>query len=364
MSGNSSEAFVKQTASLMKKCEKEEREKIITQIHQISIPAESTAAMKATLNLPWNQLCNISRWLATFNIKIASEKTTRNRWIDEGLMAELAPLTHKPNTGKKRIIAIPRPWVYIYNIVGHILKRINDLDEHNQLVHHNFIPLNEIHIKIGGDHGGNTFKMGYQIGNIKNPNRKENTTIFSIFEAKDSISNLRTCLERFKAQIKLLQRRNWKKFSLRVFIYGDYEYLCTMYGISGANGNCLRCTFFLVYAQHCIHIFDNVIYNLGINHIFLNGRVLSGLIFNIHFLQVDTVAFGAQSRITNRLCIPKFIRGTSESRTLESLQINLEQFKVNGSKLKDAKKFNNVINDNFFKTPLQVRKYFTQSRSK
>ena len=267
MSGNSSEAFVKQTTSLMKKCDKEEREKIITQIHQISIPAESTAAMKVTLNLPWKQLRNISRWLATFNIKIASEKTTRHvadRWIGEGLMAELAPLTHKPNTGKKRIIVIPRPWVYIYNIVGHILKRINDLDEHNQLVHHNFIPLNEIHIKIGGDHGGNTFKMGYQIGNIKNPNRKENTTIFSIFEAKDSISNLRTCLERFKAQIKLLQRRNWKNFSLRVFIYGDYEYLCTMYGISGANGNCLRCTFFLVYAY--ISSTMLYIYNLGINH--------------------------------------------------------------------------------------------------
>ena len=164
--------------------------------------------MKATLNLPWNQMHNISRWLATFNIKLSSEKTTRcvtEKWVGEGRMAELAPLSHKSTSGNKRITIMPRPWVYIYNIVGHILKRLDDLQKYNQLLHHEFIPENEIHVKIGGDHGGCTFKMAYQIGNIENLNRKENTTVFSIFEAKDSISNLRTCLDRFKRQVNLLQ---------------------------------------------------------------------------------------------------------------------------------------------------------------
>ena len=37
---------------------------------------------------------------------------------------------------------------------------------------------NEIHIKIGGDHGGGSFKMSFQVANVGNPNRKDNTVVF------------------------------------------------------------------------------------------------------------------------------------------------------------------------------------------
>ena len=37
---------------------------------------------------------------------------------------------------------------------------------------------NEIHIKIDGDHGGGSFKMSFQIANVENPNRKDNTVVF------------------------------------------------------------------------------------------------------------------------------------------------------------------------------------------
>ena len=58
------------------------------------------------------------------------------------------------------------------------------------LVHHPFL-YDEIHVKISGDHGGGSFKMSYQIANVSNPNSKENTVVFSIFEAKDSRVNLK-----------------------------------------------------------------------------------------------------------------------------------------------------------------------------
>ncbi|XP_057290870.1 uncharacterized protein LOC130613560 [Hydractinia symbiolongicarpus] len=247
ISGNSNDAFVKQTAAIMKKCDKEQRKQIIAEIHHVSIPAETAAAMKATLNLPWNLMRNISRWLATFDIKLASEKTTRqvaDKWIGKGLVAELAPLTRKFSSSNKQLVVDPKPWVYLYNVVGHILNRLTELSKNNQLVHHSFIPDDEIHVKIGGDHGDNSFKMSYQVANIRNPNRKENTTIFSIFEAKDSVTNLRICLERFKPQIRILQKQKWNNLKIRLFMYGDYEYLCAMYGISGANGRhcCLWCS--------------------------------------------------------------------------------------------------------------------------
>ena len=36
----------------------------------------------------------------------------------------------------------------------------------------NAIPENEIHIKLGGDAGGGSFKMAFQITNLDRPNSK------------------------------------------------------------------------------------------------------------------------------------------------------------------------------------------------
>ena len=44
---------------------------------------------------------------------------------------------------------------------------------------------NEVRVKIGGDHGSGSFKMSYQIANVANPNSKDSTLVFSLFEAKD-----------------------------------------------------------------------------------------------------------------------------------------------------------------------------------
>ena len=52
------------------------------------------------------------------------------------------------------------------------------------LINYPFIK-NEIHLKIGGDHGDGSLKTSFQVANVVNPNRKDNTVVFSIFEAKD-----------------------------------------------------------------------------------------------------------------------------------------------------------------------------------
>ena len=69
---------------------------------------------------------------------------------------------------------------------------------------------NEIHVKIGGDHGGKSFKACYQICNTSAPNSKDNTVVFSIFEAKDIRQNLRTGLSYFKNQVDDIQTSKWK----------------------------------------------------------------------------------------------------------------------------------------------------------
>ena len=35
----------------------------------------------------------------------------------------------------------------------------------NKLIQHSYITDDEIHLKIGGDHSGGSFKMSFQVGN-------------------------------------------------------------------------------------------------------------------------------------------------------------------------------------------------------
>ena len=74
---------------------------------------------------------------------------------------------------------------------------------------------------------------------LKHANRKDYSVIFSIFKAKDNRANLGTCLERFRKQVNMLQKVKLEGKSIKVFMFGDCEFLCAMYGISEANGNIL-----------------------------------------------------------------------------------------------------------------------------
>ena len=76
------------------------------------------------------------------------------------------------------------------------------------IVHHEFLN-NEIHVKIGRDHGGRSFKMSLQIVNTANPDSKKNTITFSIFDAKDYRINILVGLQKFTKQVKYLQEMSW-----------------------------------------------------------------------------------------------------------------------------------------------------------
>ncbi|CAH1248767.1 Hypp8396 [Branchiostoma lanceolatum] len=106
--------------------------------------------------------------------------------------------------------------------------------------HQGLIPQDELWIKILGDHGGGTFKMGFQVLNVENPNSKTNTVVFSLFSAKDTRENLRTATSRFTTEIDELRGKQWRlpdgrEMHSRVFAAGDYALLSMWYGISGAT---------------------------------------------------------------------------------------------------------------------------------
>ena len=55
--------------------------------------------------------------------------------------------------------------------------------------HNGIIPETEVWVKLGGDKGGNTTKMNFQIVNVLTPNSIYNTCVFCCFAATDSVTN-------------------------------------------------------------------------------------------------------------------------------------------------------------------------------
>ena len=73
-----------------------------------------------------------------------------------------------------------------------ILERLDMMHDHDLLTWRNTtLPSDKIWVKIGGDHGGDTFKISVQILNTPAPNAKDNTIVVECFQAKDSYSNLK-----------------------------------------------------------------------------------------------------------------------------------------------------------------------------
>ena len=94
------------------------------------------------------------------------------------------------------------PTAYIENIPDFVKSVLDQYDQNNiQTWRNGTIPFNEIWIKVGGDHGGGSFKTMLQVAN----SRKTMFLVF-IINCKDSQQNLRKILHPYKKQIADLQK--------------------------------------------------------------------------------------------------------------------------------------------------------------
>ena len=71
-------------------------------------------------------------------------------------------------------------------------------------------------IKLGGDKGGDSFKMNCQIANLLHPNSSHTTCVFSCYEADDIITNLHVALDRFWSEINNMGTAQWKQVPILI----------------------------------------------------------------------------------------------------------------------------------------------------
>ena len=96
----------------------------------------------------------------------------------------------------------------------------------------------------GGDHGKNSLKFTLQIANIERPNAQQNTVVIAIAAVRDSHENIVRFLKGgLEDELTALQSHSWRDKIIKVFLNGDYDFLCKIYGLSGPQGTypCLWC---------------------------------------------------------------------------------------------------------------------------
>ena len=108
--------------------------------------------------------------------------------------------------------------VFFPDLVAVVMNHLDALHEKGRLIWHGgAIPESEIWLKIGGDHGGGSFKFSMQIVNTAQPNPLTNTIPVCIFNAKDSPANLETALSVYREQLEQLQQSGWQDKSIKFF---------------------------------------------------------------------------------------------------------------------------------------------------
>ena len=96
---------------------------------------------------------------------------------------------------------------------------------------------------MGGDYGKKLFKLLFELMNFVNPNAPDNTFPLLVANVKDTTENLVAILVFYHNQIAALQKHTWRDKNIRLFLFGDYDFMCKSYGHQGAAAvhPCLWC---------------------------------------------------------------------------------------------------------------------------
>ena len=247
VAGSGEEDEAKQTAANLKALSEEKRAAVLkfAAVHQVRISAKTSSKMRATLLMSWAKQRKLRQFARAQGIKFPSERKERE-FQKNAMMGKIRVsmiLLKFYNKRQDRQVYKKSPVVDIEHLPTFVSNLLDSYDEKKALVWPTNIPENEIWIKIGGDHGGGSFKLALQIANLQNPNSSSSTHLIQIAECKDSASNLHTLLFPLKQRLEDLKKLKWKEKKIRVFLCGDYDFLLKMYGISGAQSTfpCLWC---------------------------------------------------------------------------------------------------------------------------
>ena len=191
-------------------------------------------AIKAETNITWSQLRRLKRLLKPVGVTFENE--TKQREAQQEFLPPMAAETLKGT--------VPFLVCYVEDFCKFTKDLLNRYQSADMLTWHDgHIPDDEVWVKVGGDYGKKSFKFALELLNCENPNSPKNTYPLLVANVKDTSMNLVVTMEKISPQITDLQSLVWNGKKVRLFLFGDYEFLAKVYGHQGATSRyaCLWC---------------------------------------------------------------------------------------------------------------------------
>ena len=247
VAGTSRQSLEAQHASDFKRQPRVVRRNILAKSgikEKVFVDAKFALAMKEALGLTWHQEKERRRLWKKVGVSIASEHQERKFFKEEVAESVTIDRITVPTDGKLGQSEKAEPVALVPDLEKFVKNLLDKLDAEGKLTwHENGIPEDEIWIKIGGDHGRGSLKICCELANTERPNSRDNTHIIGMVSVKDSYQVLSNIWAKLQKGIESLKEANWRNKKFCLFLFGDYDFFCKSFGLSGSNGTypCLWC---------------------------------------------------------------------------------------------------------------------------
>ena len=206
----------------------------------VTLDNKNVLAMKVDCGLSFQQMRKARKYLKKDGVNLPSEKKQRemsNEITQDFITTQNNIFGNDIGDETEETVAT------VENLISFITNHLESLKHNNKLIWHNGIPENEIWVKFGGDHGKESFKLTLQVVNVEKPNSKTNTVVLAMAYVKDSYDNLSFIMSDIRYKLEDLSKLEWDGKTIKVFAFGDYDFYCKIFGLSGAQGThpCLWC---------------------------------------------------------------------------------------------------------------------------
>ena len=150
-----------QEAAGIKRLSIAEQESLLREIglHHSATSPDIALTMKADLQLSYNKFRLLRVWLKSMGVELASERKMRSFTVTQVPQYSVKHIPMMKRSGDIVMAAT----IYLPDLISVVTFFLDKLKSADRLIWSNGIPEAEVWINVGGDHGGGTFKLSFQV---------------------------------------------------------------------------------------------------------------------------------------------------------------------------------------------------------
>lgn len=220
---------------------------------RVRMDRKAALALRESLGLSIRKARLLQSSLRDLGVVIEGEKKQLD--LAKDIVKDVVSVQEKTFRNESLSETPTAPFAKIADLPKFLDQHLDKLNDKGLLTWCDGMDKDTINIKIGADHGKNSFKFTMGVINTPKANSQNNTIVIGMAAVEDTYENLDEFLKGGVTKktggivtgilddLKALQNHSWRGKKIKLSLNGDYDFLCKAYGISGAAGKfpCIWC---------------------------------------------------------------------------------------------------------------------------